>query len=561
MFKGPAGFEWTTFESWAKFDSATFEHEADFHKTTFKGWADFHSTFKDQALFDEAIFQRAAGFDGTTFEGSADFERVSFQDRAGFYQTTFKDRAGFNRTTFANAASFRKAAFKERADFRRASFRDEARFEEAIFEHTAEFNAATFETAQQIGPILVRRQLVLDGATFKERAQVEAAAATLCARQARFLLGVQLRLRWAQIILDDADLAAPSILAGAPAFADLTEGRFARLWERLLPAPRVELQWRSQPRLLSLRRADVAGLTVSNVDLRACQFAGAFNLDRLRMETAGAFAHTPSGWRWTARQTLAEEQRWRLERVSAPGSSVALAEADTSPTQPVHLGSGWYPPSCQPPSWYSTSEPLTAGQVAALYRDLRKGREDNKDEPGAADFYYGEMEMRRHAKRADAQSELQRRHYGPWAAATTESAVLWLYWLLSGYALRAWRALAALAILLILFAVLCAYGGGFSSSTASTSQAVTTAAATSRTQTTTSTTSVPAVASTPTKTPTADTTFGGALIYGARTVISLASDPQPRLTRWGEVLQILLRVMAPVLLGLAILSVRGRVKR
>jgi hypothetical protein len=60
---------------------------------------------------------------------------------------------------------------------------------------------------------------------------------------------------------------------------------------------------------------------------------------------------------------------------------------------------------------------------------------------------------------------------------------------------------------------------------------------------------------------TADTSFGGAVVYGARTVIGLARDPQPRLTRWGDILQILLRILGPVLLGLAILSVRGRVKR
>jgi hypothetical protein len=34
-----------------------------------------------------------------------------------------------------------------------------------------------------------------------------------------------------------------------------------------------------------------------------------------------------------------------------------------------------------------------------LYRALRKGREDTKDEPEAADFYYGEVEMRRLARR------------------------------------------------------------------------------------------------------------------------------------------------------------------
>jgi hypothetical protein len=39
------------------------------------------------------------------------------------------------------------------------------------------------------------------------------------------------------------------------------------------------------------------------------------------------------------------------------------------------------------------------------------------------------------------------------------------------------------------------------------------------------------------------------------------STPQPELTRFGDVVQILLRILGPVLLGLAVLSVRGRVKR
>ena len=69
-----------------------------------------------------------------------------------------------------------------------------------------------------------------------------------------------------------------------------------------------------------------------------------------------------------------------------------------------------------------------------LYRELHKGREDAKDEPGAADFYYGEMEMRRHDP----------------GTPTAERLVLWAYWLLSGYALRAWRALAALVLVVIL---------------------------------------------------------------------------------------------------------------
>jgi hypothetical protein len=40
--------------------------------------------------------------------------------------------------------------------------------------------------------------------------------------------------------------------------------------------------------------------------------------------------------------------------------------------------------------------PIGPDCIAVLYRDLRKAHEDCKDEPGASDFYYGEMEMRRH---------------------------------------------------------------------------------------------------------------------------------------------------------------------
>ncbi|MEU2026838.1 hypothetical protein ABZ565_32570 [Streptomyces sp. NPDC016469] len=63
--------------------------------------------------------------------------------------------------------------------------------------------------------------------------------------------------------------------------------------------------------------------------------------------------------------------------------------------------------------------------VAALYRQLRKAFEDGKNEPGAADFYYGECEMRRYDSNGTAKSERR---------------LLWVYWLLSGYGLRASRA-------------------------------------------------------------------------------------------------------------------------
>jgi hypothetical protein len=155
----------------------------------------------------------------------------------------------------------------------------------------------------------------------------------------------------------------------------------------------------------------------------------------------------------------------------------------------------------------------SAREVANLYRSLRKGREDNKDEPGAADFYYGEMELRRKATPPSA-----------------ERAILSAYWLISGYGLRAWRALAGLLITLTLFGWLMVTVG-FEQMR-------------------------PAPGS-----PLAATSFVDAMLGGARTAIGLPYPSQPSLTDWGELLQILLRLIVPVLLGLAVLSVRGRVKR
>ena len=187
-------------------------------------------------------------------------------------------------------AKFEGATFKDRAVFNEATFKGEAAFRGTTFEAEARFDMATFEAAREFGPVRARRQLVFDAATFKQRARIEAAADTLNARGAQFPAGVQLRLRWAQVVLDDADLAAPSILSGAPPFHDLDEQLVS---ENLTRQPATSGHDRARPRLLSLRRADVAGLTVSNVDLRACRFLGAHNLDKLRIEGEGTFGSTP----------------------------------------------------------------------------------------------------------------------------------------------------------------------------------------------------------------------------------------------------------------------------
>ncbi|WP_353477055.1 hypothetical protein [Streptomyces violaceusniger] len=69
---------------------------------------------------------------------------------------------------------------------------------------------------------------------------------------------------------------------------------------------------------------------------------------------------------------------------------------------------------------------LGAVHVGPAYRALRKAFEDGKSKPGAADFYYGEMEMRPHDRTGTTRPERGLVHgFGT----------------LSGYSLRASRAL------------------------------------------------------------------------------------------------------------------------
>ncbi len=100
--------------------------------------------------------------------------------------------------------------------------------------------------------------------------------------------------------------------------------------------------------------------------------------------------------------------------------------------------------------------------------------------------------------------------------------MLTAYRLVSGYGLRAWRALSWLAGIIVAFA-LAFHVIGFIR-------------------------------------PPQPATYWTSLLYAVRSTISL-TDNQVTLTAWGQLLQALLRLTGPVLLGLALLALRGRVKR
>ena len=244
-----------------------------------------------------------------------------------------------------------------------------------------------------------------------------------------------------------------------------------------------------QPRLLSLRGANVGGLTLGNVDLTDCRFNGAHNLDKLRLEAGTAFGLSPAVAGWERRQVIAEEAAWRAAR-ARPGR--------------------W-----SDPEWsdsYDKPNVLSPGAVAVLYRALRKSREDAKDEPGAADFYYGEMEMRRHDRGEDHAS-------GGWSRGLVSRGVLTAYWLVSGYGLRAWRSLATLAVVMAISAAVFRLWGF-----------------------------------------THSVSYWKSLLFAFRSTLSL-TDAQVTLTAWGGLFQAILRLTGPVLLALTLLALRGRVKR
>ncbi|MEV6594170.1 pentapeptide repeat-containing protein [Streptomyces acidicola] len=462
-FEETAGFDSATFESEAQFDSATFEQDAQFpsatfkysawfHSATFKGHARFESTtfkrsawfgsatFKDSALFVSATFENIAGFDSATFENVAAFRTATFENGIGFKSVTFEDTAGFDSATFESDAGFDSVIFKGDARFDSATFKDsawfssatfmgDARFDSVTFKGAAQFEAATFESdaqfiqavferADSLGPLVCSGRVVLSGAVFSGPVTLSFAGRRVECRRTRWSSTAELRLRYATVDFAHAVFEYPLTIAAEPDRFLLPDGRPVGE-QACVGIPDVAV------RLASLRGVDAAHLVLADVDLSGCLFTGTVHLDQLRLEGRCSFAEVPSGLHWrrwrpvrfTQRHALAEEHHWRARQLAAgPGWNAAA------------LGAGHAGPA----------------QLAPVYRALRKAFEDGKNEPGAADFYYGEMEMRRHDRTGTSRSE---------------RGLLHGYWLLSGYGLRASRALGWLvAAMLVTILLLMGFG-------------------------------------------------------------------------------------------------------
>jgi uncharacterized protein YjbI with pentapeptide repeats len=522
-FSGDANFTGATFSGDANFMVATFGGKANFTGATFGGKANFHRpTFGGEARFEDTTFRGEASFSMATFSGKAIFW-AEFNGEASFYEATFSREATFGSAKFNGEANFLETSFGRVAIFNGATFTEDARFTEVTFGE-AWYCGATFSREADF-QIHVFGQLRLDEAVFARRVSIEASALHASFVRAAFRARADVQLRWAEVWFDDTDFAEPSRVARLEApFLDWEKPPDDRTWICSLQAPPE----RFGPRVLSLRGARVAQLTLSRVDLRACQFARAHGLDELTLDQV-EFARPPRGWhgwhwirwrplRWTSRRVIAEERQWRATQPARYGAgwdtadrrrlawdpasgeirpdvsvlgSGSLPEGEIRPNPSV--GSGWLP---------EAPNPLEAGEIATLYRELRKGLEDRRDEPGAADFYYGEMEMRRHSGPRD------------------ERAIVKLYWLVSGYGLRASRALAFLALTIVAGGLLLKCFGFHP-----------------------------------------HRSFWRSLLFSLESTISLLRVPRAKLSAGGEIVQIALRLLGPLFFGLALLALRGRVKR
>jgi len=501
----------------AQFDAATFADGARFDGTVFAHGAHFsEAVFARGGQFGKATFTGTAWFGGVTFVRDAHFGGALFARGAKFSRATFARRAQFNRATFARDAWFGGATFTRDAQFNKVTFSRDAYFGGAIFESSVQFNEARFETAGRLGPLVCSENLVLDGAVFELPVTVEAAARTVTCRRTRWASAATLRLRYSEVNLKDAVFEYPlAVTARAEPFLSHSG---SQLPETLL------LSHRPGVRLTMIDGLDAAHLVLHNVDLSTCRFAGAIHLDQLRVDGWCTFASAPSSVRWhgllprwwSHRSTLVEEHHWRAQRTHSV------------------LSHGWSPAPEGTPI-------LKPASLAALYRQLRKSLEDGKNEPDAADFYYGEMEMRRH----DVTKH------------QSERALLAAYWAFSGYGLRATRAFAwLLGTMAITLLALLLWGLPSQDPTPTTTGRQVEVG--QRINLTTDTPAPTSPAGTWDERITAERSEE-ALRVVINSVIFRSSDQH--LAPAGTYIEMGSRLVEPILFGLALLAIRSRVKR
>ncbi|MEV6534890.1 pentapeptide repeat-containing protein [Streptomyces sp. NPDC051639] len=505
-----------------RFEEATFEESADFTGVQFNGAAEFQDAeFRGLAMFDRAIFS-SASFDRSTFRAAATFREAKFTSPMVFRRVDFGMDASFLSTSFLAHSSFQDCHFRYVANFTSAAF-ESLDMGWIRFSARALFHKAAFAGPVLFGPVVCAEEINFSGSRFEGQAAFALAAAAVDCRRARFESTLTLRLRYAEVDLRDAVLSAPTAVSAQAAPLPLFDD----------PMAEAPLAGRSPAvKVASVEGVDASHLVLTDTDLTHCRFIGAFHLDQIRLEGRTILPPVPQGlhwgsWpiRWSPRRTVAEEHHWRAQQAAQP----ALPPGQPQPAGTWHTG----------PHHGDLAHTPDPEDVVAVYRQLRKAFEDGKNEPGAADFYYGEMEMRRHDRVATPRGE---------------RALLHAYWLLSGYGLRASRAFTWL-ILAMLTTILLLMGFGLPQHSPPQEATGVVPAGGGRVTFT--------IDKDDPQNPTGNRFTGErldkALTATLNSVVFRSSGQD--LTTAGTYIEMTSRLLEPALLALAVLAIRGRIKR
>lgn len=439
---------------------------------------------RGELQLDEARFGGPVAFGGACVDGNVAWESSKCDDQVQLLGVTVRGDASFSHSTFEGDVLCNGGVFEGDLDFIRCVFKRDWSTAGARCGGKLWCNASRFESAGGVGKMRVEKEFFLGESTWMEPASFDIETPVVRADRADFRASFDL-ITNASVSLENVRFGPGSRVRGG-LFWTMEGGRGVVTASGEAPLAKIR----------TLRGTDVTNLVLAHVDLSRCRLANAHNLDKLRFDGRVVHASQPPQRRWSRRRTLFEEHIWRSR----------------------HGYVGWHSETEEEHLYWGTP---SASAIASMYRALRKGQEDAKDTAGAADFYYGEMEMRRLARRAEMYIASGERRWAEWTTATAEHALLWLYWAVSGYGLRAWRALAALVVVLLAASVIFRYAG-FPGDTH---------------------------------------TYAASLRFSVQSAMSLLRGTDEPLTPTGEWVALALRLLGPLLFGLALLAVRGRVRR
>jgi uncharacterized protein YjbI with pentapeptide repeats len=457
-------FNWTQFDSHVVWRESTF-FNSEFNATQFMDSVAFESSeFRGSSKFEGAAFRGSVRFSGVTFDrGAAVFNAVSFST-VTFSGATFADLyfdvedlgwARFEGITAAGSTSviMRRSG---RADFRGAQI--------SAFQISIRPDSTGADREPNAADAPPSNGSVKRGAWDPIVSLEEARLASVTITVAPTHVGsehqsIESKASSSSDVPDPGDVA-PLVSFDRAQFVDVASLRHrgdvdVSLAGIVLRQPLYLHGANGRMRLLSLRASTLEAPLVigDNVSLDSCRMNECTGLDQLRVVEAD-----PNWRRFRRRRVLVEElESVRGRAVSDlryPDRDPNLSDSDQEDPQgwaPRTVGSlgGREPlatlsrlarhfrwPHTRSPSASSVTypDPVRAKLVEGTYRQLRAALEATKAPHAAADFYYGEMEMRRLSCRR-------------WSS--TERPLLALYKATSGYGTRASRAVIVYVVVVV----------------------------------------------------------------------------------------------------------------